>query len=117
MFGALRHKGLVLVSLLLLALGATGLAHRAPSASAEVLASLLRLGLTLDDICGMSNMDGTGDPCPLCRIEPGWLPTAFERPPGQPLVFVAELVPAQVALPPLPGRARLGKGPRAPPLA
>lgn len=117
MFAAMRHKGLALVTMLLLALGATGLAHRAPSVSAEELASLLRLGITLDDICGMADMEGGGDPCPLCRIEPGWLPTAYERPAGQALVFVAELVPAPVASPPVPGRARLGKGPRGPPLA
>lgn len=112
-----HHRGLALVALLLLALGAVGMGHRAPSLTALALAPYAQVGVSLADICGMDEMGEGADPCPLCRIEPGFTPPTPPRlggmglQAGREIAFVAPGKP--VALP----IRDPGKGPRAPPIA
>lgn len=105
---------LALCALILAAMTVTGLAHRAPSLMAE---QLRLMGASPVEICGMGDMAQVADPCPLCRVDPGFLPP-------DPVVGAAHALelgrdaPVTQACTPAPVRvAALAHRPRAPPLA
>ena len=118
MLSHLRHRAFALLALLAFALGATGHAHRAPSIAEEMLAGYMRAGLvTLGDICGMEGMGEATADCPLCRVEPGYLPP-------EPLRGCAEVTFALIGLNPALARypaprrvPAFDNVPRAPPIA
>lgn len=110
---------LTLLSLITLALMATGFAHRAPSGDEEALqAAWVMAGGNWDGFCGDPGMGATPHvKCPACQLtDAAGPPSAPNLPQDAQLRLMATLPASPVSAPPQPifGPAL---GPRAPPFA
>lgn len=110
---------LMLLSLLTLALMATGFAHRAPSGDEAALQAVWQMaGGNWDGFCGDPGMGSTPHvKCPACQLTDGaGLPSAPDLSQDAQFRLIATLSPAPFAAPPQPSYGP-ALGPRAPPFA